>query len=54
VALCEGELAEVVYGNRCQSGIKFLSKASQELDMIADVAESIGMVASRLRGRGSK
>ena len=38
------------HGNRSQSGIKSFSKASQELDMIEDMAESIGMVASRRRG----
>ena len=45
----------LVYGNCSQSGIKlFNKKALEGLDMIEDVAESIGLVASRLRGRGSK
>ena len=38
------------HGNRSQDAIKSFSKASQELDMIEDMAESIGMVASRRRG----
>ena len=42
------------HGNRSQSGIRSFSKASQELDMIEDMAESIGMVASRRRGRRSR
>ena len=42
------------HGNRSQSAIKSFSKASQELDMIEDMAESIGMVASRRRGRRSR
>ena len=41
------------HGNRSQSGIKSFSKASQELDMIEDIAQSSGMVASR-RGRRSR
>ena len=31
----------LVYGNCSQSGIKSFSKASQELDMIEDMAESV-------------
>ena len=42
------------HGNRSQSGIKSFSKASQELDVIEDIAESIGMVARRRRGRRSR
>ena len=42
------------HGNRSQDAIKSFSKASQELDMIEDMAESIGMVASRRRGRRSR
>ena len=42
------------HGNRSQSGIGSFSKASQELDMIEDMAESIGMLPSRRRGRRSK
>ena len=42
------------HGNRSQSAIKSFQKASQELDLIEDMAESIGMVASRRRGGGSR
>ena len=42
-----------VYGFRYQKGIKS-SRASQELDMIEDMAESIGMLSNLGIGRRSK
>jgi hypothetical protein len=42
------------HGNRSQSGIRSFSKASQELDLIEDMAVVTGMVETRRRGRRSR
>jgi len=41
-------------GTRSQNAIRLYQKTSRELDMIEDMAESVGMVASRRRGRRSR
>ena len=42
-----------LYGNGSHFGITSYSRAPQETDVIEDMAESVGMVASRRRGRRS-